>query len=111
MKGVELAGLAGMVSVLDAVVRTLLILIMGNLFASPSLALFVKQFDPQNHTHALLAIVNIMTFWVLSVRSVGLARFCAVGFGTAAAWVFGVWAVLTGLFTGLGFAMQAIFSH
>lgn len=111
MKGVEIAGLAAMVSVIDAVVRALLILIMGNLFASPSLALFVKQFDPQNPTHALLSIVNIMSFWVLTVRAIGLARVARVSFGKAAAWVFGVWAVVTGLMTGFGFAMQAIFSR
>ncbi len=111
MKGVEIAGLAGMVSVLDAIVRILLILVMGNLFASPSLALFVKQFDPQNHVHSLLAIVNIMTFWVLGVRAIGLARLSGVNFGKAAAWVFGVWAVLTGVVVGFGLAMQAIFAR
>lgn len=108
MKGVEVAGLAGMISVLDAIVRTLLILIMGNVFASPSLALFVKQFDPQNHVHALLAVVNIMTFWVLTVRAIGLARLSGVGFAKAAACVVAVWAVITGLFMGFGFAMQAL---
>jgi hypothetical protein len=111
MKGVELAGLAAMISVLDAIVRTLLILIMGSLFASPSLALFVKQFDPQNPVHGLLAAANIMSFWVLLVRSIGLARLSGVGVGKAAAWVFGSWFVLTGLFMGLGFAMQAMFAR
>ena len=111
MKGVELAGLAGMVSVLDAIVRTLLILIMGNLFASPSLALFVKQFDPQNPVHGLLAAVNIMSFWVLLVRAIGLAKLSGVGLAKAAAWVFGIWAVLTGLLMGFGFAMQAMFAR
>lgn len=111
MKGVELAGLAAMISVLDAIVRTLLILIMGNIFASPSLALFVKQFDPQNPVHGLLAIVNVMSFWVLIVRAIGLARLSGVSFGKAAAWVFGVWAVLTGLLTGFSFAMQSIFAR
>jgi hypothetical protein len=111
MKGVEVAGLAGMVAVLDAVVRVLLILILGNLFASPSLALFVKQFDPQNPVHGLLGVVNILTFWALGVRAIGIARFSGVGFGKAAAWVFGVWFVLTGLFTGFGFAMRAIFAR
>lgn len=109
MKAVEVAGLAAMIGVLDAIVRILLILVMGNLFASPSLALFVKQFDPQNPVHGLLAVVNIMTFWVLCVRALGVARLSGVGFGKAAAWVFGIWAVITGLFTGFAFAMQAIF--
>ena len=110
MKGVEIAGLSSMVSVLDAIVRPLLILILGNIFASPSLAVFVKQFDPQNPVHGLLAVVNIMSFWVLTVRAIGLARITGAGFAKAAAWVFGVWAVLTGVMTGFGFAMQAIFS-
>lgn len=110
MKGVEVAGLAGMISVLDAAVRALLILIMGNLFASPSLALLLKEFDPQNPTHSLLAAVNVMSFWVLGVRAFGLARLSGTGFGKAAAWVFGVWAVLTGAMMGFGLAMQAVFA-
>jgi hypothetical protein len=111
MKGVEIAGLAGMIGVLDAIVRTLLILVMGNLFASPSLALFVKQFDPQNTVHSLLAIVNVMTFWILVVRAIGLARLTGVGFGKSAAWVFGVWAVTTAIMVGFGLAMQKMFAR
>lgn len=109
MKGVEVAGLCGMIGVLDSIVRLLLILIMGNLFASPSLALFVKQFDPQNPVHSLLAVVNVMTFWVLVVRAIGLARLSGASFAKAAAWVFGIWAVLTGTMIGFGLAMQAAF--
>ena len=110
MKGVEVAGLAGMVSVLDAAVRTLLILTMGKLFASPSLALLLKEFDPQNPAHSLLAAVNVMTFWVLGVRAFGLARLTGAGLGKAAAWVFGVWAGLTGVMAGFALAMQAAFA-
>jgi Yip1-like protein len=111
MKGVEVTGLAGMIGVLDSIVRILLILVMGNLFASPSLALFVKQFDPQNPVHGLLAVVNIMTFWVLAVRAIGLARLSGATFGKAAAWVFGIWVLLTGIMTGFGFAMKALFAR
>ncbi|HZR21314.1 MAG TPA: YIP1 family protein [Verrucomicrobiae bacterium] len=108
MKGVEMVGLGGMVGVLDAIVRSLLILIMGNLFASPSLALFLKQFDPQNPTHSLLAVVNIMTFWSLAVRSIGLARLSSTRFGKAAAWVFGIWIIQTSVLVGLSLAAQKI---
>src|SRR6266576_5910265 len=62
MKAVEAAGLANMIGVLDAIVKTLLILSLGNLFASPSLALLIKEFDPQNPVHALFAVVNIMSW-------------------------------------------------
>jgi hypothetical protein len=111
MKWVEIAGLAGMVGVLDAVVRPLLILILGNLFASPSLALFVKQFDPQNPVHGLLAIVNVMSIWALCLRALGAARLTRASFGKAALWIFGIWIMLTGLMTGFSFAMQAVFNR
>jgi Yip1 domain len=111
MKAVETAGLANMILVLDVVVRTLLILVTGNLFASPSLALAVKDFDPQNTLHGLCALVNVMLFWVLLVRSIGLARLSGVSIAKAALWVFGIWAAYTGMLIGLGVALRAIFAH
>ena len=111
MKGVEVAGLANMILVLDAVVRTLLILVTGNVFASPSLALTVKDFDPQNTLHALCALVNVMLFWVLVVRSIGLARLSGASIGKAALWVFGIWVAYTGALLGLGAALRAVIPH
>jgi hypothetical protein len=111
MKAVEIAGLSLMIGVLDSVLRPLLILVMGNVFASASLAVFVKQFDPQNPMHGLLAMVNVMTFWTLLIRALGLARLSGVAFGKAAAWVFGIWFVLSSCITGFGFAMQALFNR
>ncbi|MGA2241686.1 MAG: YIP1 family protein [Verrucomicrobiota bacterium] len=111
MKAVEVAGLANMILVLDVVVRTLLILVTGNVFASPSLALAVKDFDPQNTLHALCALVNVMLFWVLVVRSIGLAWLSGASVGKAAVWVFGIWAAYTGMLIGLGAALRAAFVH
>ena len=111
LKGVEVAGICGMVNLLDAVVRPLLILITGSLFASPSLALLVPQFDPQNSVHGLLAAVNVMTFWALALRATGLSRLTGCGFGKAAAWIFGIWAGQTGFFIGLGFLFRKAFGQ
>jgi len=111
LKAVETAGLANMIMVLEVVVRTLLILVTGNLFAAPSLALTVKEFDPQNTVHSLLAVVNVMLFWVLIVRSIGLARLSGASVGKAAVWVFGIWAAYTGTLIGLGAAVRAAFVH
>jgi len=111
LKAVEVAGLANMILVLDAVVRTLLILVTGNLFASPSLALAVKDFDPQNTVHSLCALVNVMLFWALLVRSFGLARLSNASVGKAALWVFGIWAAYSSTLLGLGAAWRAIFMH
>jgi hypothetical protein len=109
MKAVEVVGLVNMISVLDAIVRTLLIIGMGNLYASPGLVLLVKDFDPQNTVHGLLAAVNVTTFWVLALRAVGLARLSNVSFTKAAAWVFGIWAAYTGFFIGLGLLLKTMF--
>lgn len=111
MKAVEVVGLANMISVLDVIVRTLLIVGLGNLYAAPGLALLVKDFDPQNPVHALLSVVNVMTFWLLAVRSLGLARLTGASFVKAALWVFGVWAAYTGFFIGLGALAQAAFKR
>jgi hypothetical protein len=109
MKAVEVVGLGNMIGVLDLIVRSLLILGLGNLYASPSLVLLVKQFDPQNTVHSLLAVVNVMTFWLLAVRAVGLARLSGVSFAKAALWVFGIWAAYTGFFIGVGLLLKMLF--
>ena len=84
---------------------------LGNLYAAPGLMLLVKDFDPQNTVHALLAIVNVMTFWVLAVRAIGLARLSGASFAKAAAWVFGIWAAYTGFFIGLGLLGKMLFKR
>jgi hypothetical protein len=109
MKAVEVAGLASAITVLECLVKTLLIVGLGNLFASPSPALLVKDFDPQKPSHSLLAVANIMTFWVLAVRSIGLARLSGVPFVRAAVWVFGIWAAYTTVLIGFAAAVQAAF--
>jgi hypothetical protein len=111
MKAVEVVGLGNMVNVLDVIVKTLLIVGLGNLYAAPSLVLLIKEFDPQNTVHSLLAIVNVMTFWLLAVRASGLARLSGASFGKAAAWVFGIWAAYTGFFVGLAALAQAAFKR
>jgi hypothetical protein len=111
MKAVEVVGLGNMIVVLEAVIKTLLIVGLGNLYAAPSLVLLVKEFDPQNTVHSLLAAVNVMTFWVLAVRAIGLARLSGTSFAKAAAWVFGIWAAYTGFFVGLGLLAKMLFKR
>lgn len=107
MKAVEVAGLGNVVAILAGVIGTLLILTFSNLFASPSLALLVKDYDPNNPTHAAMTAFDLMYFWLLGVRSVGLARLSGVSFGKAAAWVFGLWLGWTALKLAAGFAIRA----
>jgi hypothetical protein len=109
MKAVEVVGLGNTIGVLDSVIRILLILVSGNLFAAPSLVLLVKEYDPNNTVHSLLALLNVMTIWLLAVRSIGLARVSGAPVAKAATWVFGIWLAYNGLFAGLGLAMKAAF--
>ena len=109
MKAVEVAGLASMIAVLDSVVKTLMIVAMGNMFANPGPVLLVKDFDSSNSTHLIVATLNVMTIWSLAVKSVGLAKLSGVSFGKAAAWVFGLWVVFTGLMIGVGTALRSVF--
>lgn len=109
MKAVEVAGLSNMILALGVIVKTLLILITGNLFASTSLALLVKDFDPQNTIHSLLTMVDVMVLWLLTVRSIGLARLSGASVGKSAAWVFGIWIAFTGIMIGFGAAVRAVF--
>ena len=111
MKAVEAAGLSNMISVLDGIIRTLMIVGMGDLFASPSLSLLVHPFDPQNTVHSLLALVNVMTFWVLTVRAVGVAKLSGGSLAKALAWVFGIWIGYNGFFIGLGLGFKALMKH
>ena len=111
MKAVEVVGLTNMIAMLAVVVTSLLIVGLGNLYASPSLVLLVKDFDPQNTVHSLLTVVNVMTFWVLAVRAVGLARLSGASCAKAALWVFGIWAAYTGFFVGLGLLAKMVFKR
>lgn len=108
MKAVEVVGLSNMIGVLDSIVRTLLIISMGSLFASASLAILIKEYNPQNPVHSLLGMVNIMTFWLLGVRASGLARLSGASFLKSAVWVFGIWITYTGLYFGFGLAVQSM---
>ena len=111
MKTLEVTGLASMISVLAAVIKTLLIILTGKTFAAVSLILLVENFDPRNLLHNLLALTDVMTFWVLAVRSIGLAKLTGATFGKTAAAVFAVWLVISGLMIGFSLAVQAIFSR
>ncbi len=109
MKAVEVAGLVNTIAILEAIIKTLLIISFGNLYASPSPALLIKDFDPQNPFHTVWLIPDVMTFWLLTVRSIGLSRLAGTTLWKAAVWVIGIWAGYTALFTGIGFAMHAVF--
>lgn len=110
-KAVEVAGLSSMILVLEAVVKTLLVLATGNLFAGPGPVLFIQDFDQQNLLHGVLAKLNLTALWVLAVRAIGMARLGVGSFGRSAAAVFGFWILWNAFWTGVGLALTSIFQR
>lgn len=103
-KALEVAGLAMMINVLGGIVAMLLIVNLGRMGATPSLALMVKDFDATRKGHLFAAAANLFSFWVVGVRSIGLAKLAGVPYLRAAWLVVTFWVVQQSFFivTGLG---------
>ncbi len=103
-----MAGLSTMIAVLESVVTDLMRLAMGNLYATPSLALLVKDFDPLNTVHGLLGMANVMTVWILIVRGIGLARLSNASVVKGISWIAGVWVVGMGILMGFSLGIRKL---
>ena len=108
MRAAEVVGLASMIGVLGVVVRTLLVVVMGNMFAGPTPAVFIKDFDSFNTWHGILAGIDLFGLWALGVQASGMAKLSGVSYGKAAAWVFGMWMVFTVVLIGIGLAVRKL---
>src|SRR5262249_9222174 len=80
-KTLEIAGLASGIAILDTVVRTLLIVILSNPFASVSLVLLIQNPTYDNKWVGLAALANPLIIWLLTVRAIGLAKLTGVSTG------------------------------
>lgn len=108
MKAVEVAGLASMITVLGMIVSMLLIVNLGKMFSTPSLALAVSDFDEKNKSHLLLGAVNVFNFWLIGVLGAGLARLAGVPFLRAVFVVLGYWIVVSLLLIFVGMGTMAL---
>lgn len=95
MQAVESVAAAAMINVLGTIVALLLAVIYGNMSMTPGPVLLVSHFDPTNKFHLMLAALNVFMLWYLGVLSIALARLSGASFAKAAAWLYGIWAVLT----------------
>jgi len=110
MKAVEAVGLTLAVLTVGAIVKGLLCMATGNMFASVGPALLLKDFNASNPLHTTLLMVDVFTVWGLVLRGVGLAELAGTSFAKAAAWVLGVWIVLSGSMLGVSLGAQKLFS-
>ncbi|MGB7767846.1 MAG: YIP1 family protein [Verrucomicrobiia bacterium] len=108
LKAVEVAGLASMIIVLGIIISTLLAVILGRLYAGPSLALLVSEFDPKNRGHLLLGAANIIYLWHAGVLAIGLAKLTGGSITKAFAVVFGFWVLIESLLIAVGLGQWAL---
>lgn len=103
-KTLEVAGLSTMVNVVGGIVALLLITKLGGGETGSSLAVVVKDFDSARKGHAFGIATTIFAFWVVGVRSIGLARLADVPYLRAAWLVVACWMLEQSLLilTGLG---------
>jgi hypothetical protein len=107
-KALEVAGLAMMINVLGAIVAMLLIVNLGRVGATPSLALAVNDFDATRKSHLFLGAANVFYFWLVGVMSVGLAKLAAVPFLRAAWLVLTYWILQQSFFILVGMGQFAL---
>jgi hypothetical protein len=106
-KVTEVYGLSLYVGLVGALVTMAMVVAMGSLYSSPSLAIAVSNFDPANKVHKLLAAVNIFDFWQLGVIGIGLSKLWSSSLGKSLGVVVIVWVIWTAakVFVGAGFGM------
>jgi hypothetical protein len=108
LKVLEVAGLSSIIIVLGMVIGTLLATILGRLYAGPSLALLVSNFDPTNRVHLLLGAANVFYLWHAGVLAIGLARLSGGSTAKTLAVVFGFWMLIELLLIGIGLGQWAL---
>jgi hypothetical protein len=91
----EITGLSYMVMVLGSIISILTILALDSLYATPSLAILIKEFDVENSIHKLLSYVNVFYLWFVALLGLGLAKLCNVSTMKGMIWTFGIFIVLT----------------
>lgn len=106
-KALEVAGLAMMIDVLCSFVAVLLIVNLDKVGTTSNLTLVVKDIDAVRKGH-FSTVAAVFTFWVLGVRSIGLAKLTDVPYFRAAWFVISFWFLLQLLLIMTGVAQLAM---
>jgi hypothetical protein len=108
LKALEVAGLASVILVLSLVIGTLLAVVLGRLYAGPSLALLVSDLDLTKRGHLLLGAANVVYFWHTGVLALGLAKLSAAPAVKATVIVFGYWILAELLLIAVGWGQWTL---
>lgn len=88
-------GLASWIAVLGSVVSILLMVGLGSMYATPSLALMVyPDYDPLNQTHFLYSKLELFSIWEAVVVGIGLSKLTGKPTGVGIGYSFGLLALI-----------------
>ena len=108
VKSLEVVGLALMISVLGTLVTVLLQVNFSRMFATPSLALAISDFDVSRKSHLMLGAVNVFSIWQVAVFSVGLSKLAGAPFLRAVWVVFTFWVLQESFLILVGLGQMAL---
>ncbi len=108
LKAVEVTGLSSLILTLGMIIGTMLAVILGRLYAGPSLGLLVSNFDPTNRSHLLLGAANAAYLWHAGLLAAGLAKLSGGSPGKASAVVFGFWMLIELSLIAVGLGQWAL---
>jgi hypothetical protein len=94
MKAVEFTGLATVVSIVGALITTLLITSYGDMLATSGPALLVGHRDSLNKVHVTLARLDVFELWFVGLVAYGVARMSGVQWFKPALCLYAIWALL-----------------
>jgi hypothetical protein len=89
----EMTGLSYMVMVLGSALSILTILALDSLYATPSLAIVIKEYNVDSSIHKLLSQLNIFSIWFVALLGIGLAKICTVNVMKGVIWTLGIFVV------------------
>lgn len=108
VKSLEVASLALMISVLGTLVTVLLQVNFARMFATPSLALAINDFDVTRKSHVVLGALNVFYIWQVCVLSVGLSKLAGTPWLRAAWVVFTYWVLQESFLILVGLGQMAL---
>jgi ABC-type multidrug transport system fused ATPase/permease subunit len=89
-------GLASWIAVLGSVVSILMIVGLGSMYATPSLALAVyPDYDPLNQIHFLYSKLELFSLWITVVIGIGLSKLTDKPIGVGIGYSFGMLILIT----------------
>lgn len=94
-KALEIAGIALTIAIVEGIVRSLLCFAMGNIQATPSPALFIKEIDPTSRIPGLMGLPNPFTFWHMAILAVGISKVGSIPWARVFTWLFITWLVIS----------------